>query len=145
MKNFIDEINIKTATREDDFQIKSFFNQYLSDENKAIYNGEFLCPDGLKFAIMKGNVIVAKIGNIVVGALRYYKRKRDNCVSLYQFAISEAHRSIGLVLEMLSLLKDNEIIVKCPIDINFNEYYLKTGWILKDSKSELNTYSKIIK
>lgn len=141
MKNSNDAIHIKIASSEDEFHIKSFFSQYLSVENKAIYNGEFLCPDGLKFAIIRGNVIVAKKENIVIGALRYYKRKRDNCVSLYQFAISSEYRGCGLLLKMLNLLRNNEIIVKCPIDIDFNKYFIKTGWQKIGNDGELITYS----
>ncbi len=144
MKSSASEICIKKATREDEFQIISFFNQYLLNDNRAIYNREFLCPVGLKFAIIKGNVVIATKDNDFVGALRYYKRKRENSVSLYQFAIASEHRGQGLLLKMLNILQVNKIIVKCPIGVILNEYFLKTGWKISDSNRHFNIYSKIM-
>jgi len=139
--NIEDVINFRLALSEDNELIQLFFSKYLSINNKAIYNGEFLCPDGLRFAIKKGNVIVAVIDKEIIGALRFYRRKRDNKISLYQFAISADYKGFGILKKMLSKLKSNEIIVKCPINLLFNDYFTKTGWSLIGQDDELNIYS----
>jgi len=143
-KLIIDNISIRFAKDEDLENIKSFFGLHLFKDNKAIYNEEFLCPFGLKHAVIKKNVIIAVSGNGIVGALRFYSNKRNKITSLYQFAIESKFRRIGLLKKMLGLLKNTEFIVKCPKGLNFNDYFLKTGWKLIGSDDNLNIYSQII-
>ncbi len=63
----------------------------------------------------------------IIGALRFYKRKKKG-FSLYQFAIDHASRGSGLLLSMLASLSKETVYVKCPKGSVFNEYYAKTGW-----------------
>lgn len=132
---------IRLANDGDLEPIKKFFSLYLSEDNQAIYNAEFLCPFGLKYAVIRKNVIIAISGDTIVGALRFYTSKRNKTTSLYQFAISPDSRKIGLLKSMLSLFKNMVFIVKCPKDISFNNYYLKTGWSYVGSEVNLNVYS----
>jgi len=143
MNNLIinNNIIIRLANDDDLEHVKSFFSLYLLQDNKAIYNAEFLCPFGLKYAVKRKNVILAISGDSIVGALRFYTSKRNNTTSLYQFAISPDLRKIGLLKNMLSLLINMEFIVKCPKDLAFNEYFLKTGWLHIGFDGDLKIYS----
>jgi diaminopimelate decarboxylase len=67
----------------------TFFNENLDRNNSAVYSEEFLCPLGIKAAIKRKQMIVATVEGQVVGAFRFYRKKTQNKISLYQFAISE--------------------------------------------------------
>ena len=103
----------------------------LKPDNDAIYNEEFLCPQGLRASVTKGFVITAFSGKCLCGMLRFYPNKRMEQISVYQFAVSESERGRGIVPLMLSFLREHyngAIICKCPTDSSFNDYYRKTGW-----------------
>ncbi|MGE7920527.1 N-acetyltransferase family protein [Viridibacillus sp. NPDC093762] len=121
-------------------EVVNFFNENLDRNNSAIYSEEFLCPLGIKAAIRRKQMIVATVEGQVVGAFRFYPKKTQNKISLYQFAISGVYRGQGLLKKMLNKLNDLPIVALCPTDANFNEYYYKSGWNLQEQSDEFKIW-----
>lgn len=116
-------------------EVVSFFNGNLDRNNSEVYSEEFLCPLGIKAAIKREQMIVATEDGQVVGAFRFYRKKTQNQISLYQFAISENYRGQGLLTQMLNTINDVPIISLCPTDAYLNEYYSKSGWVKQEDQS----------
>jgi len=121
-------------------EVVSFFNENLERNNSAVYSEEFLCPLGVKAAIRRKQIIVATVEGQVVGAFRFYRKKTQNKISLYQFAISEVYRGQGLLKKMFKTINDLPIVALCPTDSDFNEYYYKTGWNLQEQSDEFKIW-----
>lgn len=122
------------------YDVISFFENNINFYSSGIYNQEFLCPEGVKAAIRRGQVIVAVKNNKVIAAIRFYKKKTSNSISLYQFAISQDFRGLGILKKILSMINSMPIYALCPIDSEFNEYYSKTGWMLDKQIGKFNTW-----
>ncbi|MFJ6211156.1 GNAT family N-acetyltransferase [Lysinibacillus sp. NPDC092081] len=121
-------------------EVVSFFNENLERNNSAVYSEEFLCPLGVKAAIRRKQMIVATVEGQVVGAFRFYRKRTQNKISLYQFAISEVYRGQGLLKKMFKTINDLPIVALCPTDSDFNEYYYKTGWNLQEQSDEFKIW-----
>ena len=121
-------------------RVKAFFNDNLDDQQDAIYSNEFLCPLGINAAIRRNQMIVATEHGEIVGALRFYRKKTQSIISLYQFAIRGDYRGQGLVKEMLCQLSDSPIVSLCPVHCSFNSYYLKSGWELHEQNMQFNVW-----
>ena len=121
-------------------EVVSFFNENLDHNNSAVYSEEFLCPLGIKAAIRRKQMVVATVEDQVVGAFRFYRKKTQNKISLYQFAISEIYRGQGLLKKMLKTINDLPIISLCPIDSYLNDYYYKSGWYLQEQNELFNVW-----
>lgn len=121
-------------------EVVSFFNENLERNNSAVYSEEFLCPLGVKAAIRRKQMIVATVEGQVVGAFRFYRKKTQNKISLYQFAISEVYRGQGLLKKMFKTINDLPIVALCPTDSDYNEYYYKTGWNLQEQSDEFKIW-----
>lgn len=121
-------MKIEIATKRYEKQIIFFFQKHLIKNNPAIHSREFFCPSGVKVAINKGYIIlILNENDDVVAAVRVYPRKRDDIVSVYQFAINEKYRGNNLLKIMLKFTEYEIFEFLCPIEINFNEYYKKLG------------------
>ncbi|QOV12600.1 GNAT family N-acetyltransferase [Viridibacillus arvi] len=121
-------------------EVVYFFNENLDRNNSAVYSEEFLCPLGIKAAIRRKQMIVATVEGQVVGAFRFYRKKTQNKISLYQFAISEVYRGQGLLKKMLNTINDLPIVALCPTESNFNAYYYKSGWNLQEQNDEFKIW-----
>ncbi|MGE7933710.1 GNAT family N-acetyltransferase [Viridibacillus arvi] len=121
-------------------EVVYFFKENLDRNNSAVYSEEFLCPLGIKAAIRRKQMIVATVEGQVVGAFRFYQKKTQNKISLYQFAISEVYRGQGLLKKMLNTINDLPIVALCPTESNFNEYYYKSGWNLQEQSEEFKIW-----
>lgn len=121
-------------------EVVYFFNENLERNNSAVYSEEFLCPLGIKAAIRRKQMIVATVEGQVVGAFRFYRKKTQNKISLYQFAISEVYRGQGLLKKMLNTINDLPIVALCPTESNFNGYYYKSGWNLQEQNDEFKIW-----
>ncbi|MGF9975271.1 GNAT family N-acetyltransferase [Viridibacillus arvi] len=121
-------------------EVVYFFKENLDRNNSAVYSEEFLCPLGIKAAIRRKQMIVATVEGQVVGAFRFYRKKTQDKISLYQFAISEVYRGQGLLKKMLNTINDLPIVVLCPTESNFNEYYYKSGWNLQEQSEEFKIW-----
>ena len=137
-------MQIHLATQQLGDKIVRFFGKYLDVQNEAITGREFFCPLGVKAAIKRRQVIVCMDNKEVVAALRFYPRKRDGIVSVYQFAIAEAQRKHGLLDTMLQKTGYSKFEVLCPIGGVFNEYYKKTNWILEKTDEAYNYWGKTL-
>lgn len=121
-------------------EVVYFFNENLDRNNSAVYSEEFLCPLGIKAAIIRKQMIVATVEGQVVGAFRFYRKKTQNTISLYQFAVSGVYRGQGLLKKMLKTINDLPIFALCPTDSDFNEYYFKSGWKLQEQSDEFKIW-----
>ena len=121
-------------------EVVSFFNENLDSNNSAVYSKEFLCPLGIKASIRRKQMVVATVEGQVVGAFRFYRKKTQNKISLYQFAISKIYRGQGLLKKMLKTINDLPIVSLCPSDSYLNDYYDKSGWYLQEQIEEFNVW-----
>jgi hypothetical protein len=135
-------MTIKLATEQEKKEIILFFNKYLDITNDAITCEEFLCPFGVSSAIKRKQVIVAMndFGEIIA-SVRFYPRKRDNIVSVYQFAIDEKFRGQSVLKKMLIATNYKNFEVLCPLNSGFNKYYEKTNWSLKKKDKKFNVWN----
>lgn len=139
-------IKIKIAENNQKNSIAWFFQENLNKNNKAIYSREFFCPFGLKKAVQEKNVAIVEDdeGEIIAG-VRFYLRQGDNVVSIYQFAIKEKNKKQNLLKKMLKKTGHKKFEVLCPIDLEFNNYYKKTNWLLLKKEKNFNHWILDIK
>lgn len=62
-----------------------FFDKHLDKNNSAIISREFFYPLGIKAAIGRNQIIYCLENDKIIAALRFYPRKKDNIVSVYQY------------------------------------------------------------
>ena len=124
------KISVKIARFPYIDEIINFFDRNLDADNDAVYNEEFFCKFGIKKAIREKNIAIAVIDREIIGAVRFYPRKNDSIISFYQFAVDEKYRGKGVMHLILNFFDDKPIESLCPINSEFNNYYLKTGWEL---------------
>lgn len=134
-----DELLVKHAEEFDLFEVLDFFNRYLQRDHDAVPNAEYFCPDGVRAAVRRRQVMIALVNHRIIAACRFYKRKTKESISLYQFAVDPKYRGHGVLKEMLSLLS-LPIEVDCPVESAFNSYYVKTGWVLLERKKTCNRW-----
>lgn len=128
----------RIAELKDSRAVESFFDKNLDRNNPAIYSEEFYCPKGLWAALKKRWVVIAIDDGVIVGAARFYPRKRDQITSLYQFAVDVRYRGGGVVCAMLEGVGCGEVESACKKDVSLNEYYHKTGWVMRRADEEYN-------
>lgn len=133
-------MDIRLATSSDIKNVCSFFSKHIAKGNDALYSDEFLCMFGVKAAIGRNQVIIAIEDNKIIGAVRFYKREQTPQTSLYQFAIDSNYRGKSLLLTMLEQIRDRDIVVLCPKESKFNNYYDKTGWKVLKEIGECNQW-----
>ena len=133
-------MQIELATEKYSKQIVSFFDNNLDKDNKALHSREFLCPFGVRAAIKKEWVVIGIDKDEIISAVRFYPRKTDEMVSVYQFAVDEMYRGGKLVQKMLKLTGFNKFEFKCLKGINFNNYYKKIGASINKEDAEYNRW-----
>lgn len=134
----IENFDIKIAGACHSNDLINFFSENLDQNNKAVYNREFFCPLGLRAAINRKQMAVLLINDRIIAAARFYPRKRDNTISLYQFAVRENFRNQKLMNRLFTLFGSTPIETLCPLNIQFNRYYEKCGWRLIKSDDDFN-------
>lgn len=132
------KLTLKLAEETEIKPIQTFFKRYLNKNNPGIVNGEFLCPFWVSSAIKRKQMIVLKNWFQILGALRFYPKKTDNIVSLYQFALSEKIRWKWLIKTMIWKTWYKSFEINCFLNSDFNEYYNKTWWKLEKSDNKFN-------
>ncbi len=118
---------ITLATEKNTKQLVDFFDKNLKKDNKAIHSREFFCPFGVRSAVKKNRVMLTLDDEKIIAAVRFYPRKRDAIVSVYQFAIDINYRRNSLLQKMLQEIRYDTFEFICPKDIEFNTYYEKIG------------------
>jgi hypothetical protein len=128
-------ITIDLAKKHETQSVIDFFARNLDNNNDWIYNKEFLCPHWTRWAIIKHEIVVIKEKDEIIWACRFYKQKRKQILSLYQFAIEKNKRWTGLVKDMLDFIGYPIIHTRCSWNAKFNNYYMNT-WrkLLKEDK-----------
>jgi N-acetylglutamate synthase-like GNAT family acetyltransferase len=130
----------RPATISDVSCIATFFKRYFDEELVLHELPEFGCPMGVRAAIRKGEVLVAIEEGQIVAALRFYRRKRDGGVSLYQFAVEPAFRG-GRIMELLLHTLGTDITAQCPKAAQLNTFYQCNGWRLQSSDNRFNYWA----
>ncbi|EKE28658.1 MAG: hypothetical protein ACD_3C00035G0008 [uncultured bacterium (gcode 4)] len=121
-------LKIKFAEAADKNKAIGFFLKNVLKDNDAVISYEFLCPYWVSAAIDRGQIIIITCRDEVIWWLRFYARKRDKVVSLYQFAIDKDFRSRWLVKKMLEFTWYASFEGACLKLSGFNDYYRKEGW-----------------
>ncbi len=129
---------LKIAEKNEIKKVQDFFWKYLDKNNSWIVNEEFLCPFWVEWAINREQIAILKDNEKIIWALRFYPRKRDSIVSVYQFALEEKFRWKWLTKKMLQKTWYKIFEANCFLVSDFNEYYKKTGWILEKFDKKFN-------
>lgn len=132
---------LKIAEVSETRQIQSFFEKYLDENTPWIPNEEYLCPFWVSANIKRWQVIILKRWFQIMWTLRFYPRKTDNIVSIYQFALDKRVRWKWLLRKMLEKTWYEIFETNCFLDDSFNEYYKKTWWKLIRSNTKFNYWS----
>jgi hypothetical protein len=98
----------------------------------------------VRAAVKRGWVVIGIDEDKIISAVRFYPRKNDGIVSIYQFAVDEKYRGNELVQKMLSTTKFEQFEFKCPKDIEFNDYYDKIGASLVKHDEQYNYWILIL-
>lgn len=137
---------IKYAEKINKKAVIDFFADNINEDNDWITSCEFRCPFWISAAINRNQIIIIVYWDEIVGWLRFYPRKKEDIVSIYQFAIDERFRSKWLMKEMLKFSWYNSFESVCNIESNFNNYYIKQGWTKIKTDDNYNYWNyKIIK
>ena len=122
-------IAYRVAVPNDVTPVTHFFHEHRKAISESAVGPEFLCSMGIHAAIRRGEMVVASSGAKIVGAVRIYRRKTVQRISVYQFAVQEAYRGLGIFKNLLAFCGDNIFEVKCRKDSLINEYFHSTGWV----------------
>lgn len=135
-------MKITYASQEDLKNLISFFENHIKKADFSEYYYEYFCPYGLKAAIKRWQVIILKLDDNIMWAIRFYPRKKENHVSLYQFALSEQVRWKGILEKMLKFTWYSYFWFKATTDLELNSYFQKQKWELSKIEERFN-YWKI--
>jgi len=107
----------------------AFFQRYLNPEE--VFSPEFLCPLGVRAAVQRREVIIFLAVNELAAALRFYRRKRSECISIYQFAVHPTWRGRLLSRLLIDAAPPGTRLSSCSPRSSLNDYYRNTGWRLR--------------
>lgn len=126
------------ATENDSENLIIFFNNHINknDFDECYY--EYFCPYWLRAAIKRDQVIILKDNETILGALRFYFRKTDNKVSLYQFALDKKVRSKWVLNKMLKFTWYSSFRFQVLKDMKLNDYFKKKNWSLLETDLRFN-------
>ena len=120
--------------------VQSFFQKHIAREMEGIYSDEFVCPLGVRAAVRRQQMLVAVVNDEIVGAMRFYPKKTVRKVSLYQFAIDERFRGLGVLQKFFDHYGDVPIHALCPVESSFNTFYEKSGFQLRKQGNEFKEW-----
>lgn len=94
----------------------------------------FVLRPALANSIDRGEVFIAENGIGIVGFVEYHHR-RDSQTTLYHIAVHSDHRRQGIGRQLVdALIRDaaqcnkRVIQLKCPVDLQANEFYERLGF-----------------
>jgi len=99
----------------------------------------------IKNAIEKNEIIIEKHNDKIIGVLIYHLRK-NNEITLYYIVVDKEYRNQGYGRKMINKLigKGYKITLKCPEDLEANNFYKSVGFNLirveKGRKRRLNVW-----
>lgn len=105
-------------------------------------------------AVSRKWLLVAKSHDAVVGFVRF-RHRRDRITSVYEVLVAESARRKGIGSKLLHALADDaravgqqEIILKCPVDLLANDFYSAAGFHLVEVRKgrvrSLNVWKLIL-
>lgn len=105
-----------------------FLNRYRQAIMVSAPGREMLCNQGTRSAIRKGLVVVARYDTGLIGAMRYYRRKSNSVVSVYQFAVDASYRGYGVFDGLLLHTGGDAFEAACLQDAPIVQYFHARGW-----------------
>jgi len=137
---------IKYAEKLEIEKVIEFFSKHINKDNDWIISEEFLCPYWIKWAILRKQMIIIVDNNDnIFWALRFYPRKIDDIISVYQFALDERIRGKDIIKKMLKFTGYNIFQAQSFVNSNFNNYYIKQNWKLIKENEKNNCWELVIK
>ncbi len=139
-----------TLAKNNPEKVITFFQKHLDSNSDNLASNELLCPVGIKAVIQRKQIIICIVGGEIVAAMRFYPRKRPRIksgvtiASLYQFAIDTKYRGKNLLRKMLLSTGYKTFEALCPLKSDFNDYYKKTGWVMKSQDQKNNCWSLVL-
>src|ERR1041384_12413 len=103
---------IRSAIWSDGPEVLSFFDCHLQGIPHLQIMPELGCPKGVQAAIRKGWLLIAVDKERIRAALRFYPRKRDGGISIYQFAVEPSYRGRHLINMLLATL-NAQVTAQC--------------------------------
>lgn len=121
----------------------------IADGNRRAIG--FLRTPALKHTIESRNAFIAEHNGEVIGFQTYHHRNRDLQTTLYQKCVSKEFRRKGVgtklvdaVVEESLRLARTQLFLKCPVDLEANEFHRHYGFILlrteRGKKRKLNVW-----
>lgn len=126
------------ASENDSEKLIAFFNNHINKKDFDECYYEYFCPYWLRAAVKREQVIILKDKETILGALRFYPRKTDNKVSLYQFALDEIVRWKWILNKMLKFTWYNCFWFQALKDMKLNIYFKKKNWSLHKTDVRFN-------
>lgn len=122
----------------------------IADENRTHLG--FLSKGELERAACRGRLVVATFGSSVVGFVNFWLR-RDGVATIYAICVSVAQRRRGIGTGMLARVEEiarsagmSGMKLKCPVEEEANDFYLRKGFILasviEGKRRHLNVWEK---
>lgn len=129
-RKFNNDLEFSIARPDQASAVVAFLSAHKEAIESSAPSGEFTCESGNRAAVQRQEVLIAMLNGSVVAAARFYRRRRADRISLYQFAVCEGLRGHGILQGLLSLLGgDTPIDAKCKADAVINEYFSSAGWV----------------
>lgn len=99
----------------------------------------FVLLPSLREQIERGEMLVAMVGDKLVGFVDYHRR-RDGQITLYHIAVEPATQQQGVGRALVGALEEvahatdsSRIALKCPIDLQANQFYQDYGFRLDET------------
>lgn len=123
----VTELVIQRAAHNDIAGIKA-----IADRERATLG--FIHRGALMRAADRGELLVATVGDAVIGFCHFYRRQ-DRAVTLYHLAVESSWRDCGAGRALLVRLHEQssaegyEIVrLRCPTDLPANGFYARLGY-----------------
>lgn len=98
----------------------------------------FVLLPSLRERIDQGEMLVAERGSKFIGFVDYHRRK-DGQITLYHIAVEPGMQQQGIGRALIDALREvaretdcSQIALKCPTDLQANEFYQRYGFQLNE-------------
>jgi ribosomal protein S18 acetylase RimI-like enzyme len=94
-------------------------------------------------------IVVEERDGGVVGALLYHNCIQKPQTTVYEIAVAEAYRRLGIASVMLAEVAEqsphDKLVAKCPVDLPANELYRAREWELETVEEGKNRHLNVWK
>lgn len=115
------------------------FAKQIADEHRSELG--FHSRQAYIDSLNKGELLIAKVDNQVVGFTRFHHR-RDHRTTLYEIAVNSDVRGKGIGKKLITALVDDckrqssrSIRLSCPVELPANRFYASNGFIRTTRRS----------